>query len=364
MALFSTSHVSINAIGAAVPGKVNAIRDYDYITEKERAQVSATTGIEERRFAPENICTSDMGVELCKKLFEETGVNKDEIDILLFVSQSRDYILPNTACIIQDRLGLSKRCIAFDVPLGCSGYVYGISILSGMLSAAGGALRKAVMIAGDVSSYYLNYRDKSTYPLFGDAVSATLMSYNPDEKNPLQFNLQTDGSGYDALVIPDCGNRNGFTNETLIEKEYAGGIWRSKRNVWLDGMRIYQFTVTEVAYNIEDLLEKYKVNLDDIDQFVFHQANKIMNETVRKQLKVKPEKVQYSLRKFGNTSSASIPMTIVSESEHFKTGQKWLLSGFGVGLSWGSVLMHSNNIQILPLLEINYAQSDTAAVQP
>jgi 3-oxoacyl-[acyl-carrier-protein] synthase III len=355
MAIFSTSNVSVNAIGACVPQKVNYIRDYDWITEKERDQVTFATGIEERRFAPKRICTSDMAVDLCRKLFAETATDINEIDVLLFVSQSRDYILPNTACIIQDRLGLSKRCLAFDIPLGCSGYVYGLSVLSGMLSSAGGALRKAVMIAGDVSSFYLNYRDKSTYPLFGDAVSATLLSYNKNEKNPLQFSLQTDGSGYDALIIPDCGNRNDFSDETLVDKEY-NGIWRTRRNVWLDGMRIFQFTVTEVANNIEELLKHYEVEIDSIDKFILHQANKIMNETVRKQLRIKPEKVPYSLKKFGNTSSASIPLTIVTELIGQGQNQKWLLSGFGVGLSWGSLIMSADNIFILPLLEIDYAE--------
>ena len=151
MAIFSIGRVSIRSIAVAVPKQASYIRNYDWVTEKEREQIIKSTGIEERRFAPPGICASDMAIDLCKYVFEKTGINTSEIDILVFVSQSGDYILPNSACIIQNKLGLKKTCMAFDITLGCSGYVYGLSVVAGILSAAGGALRNALFIAGDVS---------------------------------------------------------------------------------------------------------------------------------------------------------------------------------------------------------------------
>ena len=354
MAVFSVKNVVVDHISAAAPKKKVLVEDYDWITAKERSDISAVTGIKERRFATAGVCTSDMGVELCNHLFTSSGIDRSEIDLLVFVSQSRDYILPNTACIIQDRLKLKKSCMAFDVPLGCSGYVYGMSIVASMLSGAGGSMRHALLICGDVSSEYLNYRDKSTYPLFGDAVSATILSYNEQAEHILSFNLQTDGSGYEALIIPDCGNRNAFKQESLIDIEYEPGSWRSKRNVWMNGLRVFEFTIAEVALNIKNLLKHRGLEIGQIEKVVLHQANKLMNETVRKQLKASPEKVPYSLSQFGNTSSASIPLTIVTEIKEQMKDELWALAGFGVGLSWGSMIMNAKQTHILPLLEIDY----------
>jgi 3-oxoacyl-[acyl-carrier-protein] synthase-3 len=353
MAFTKILNTKIAVIAAAVPKSITFTKDYEWMSESERIQLENTTGIKQRRNAKSGTCTSDLAVELCNYIFQKTGISKDDIDVLVFVSQSRDYILPNTACIIQNRVGLSKKCMSFDVPLGCSGYTYGLTILSSIISAAGGSMKRGILIAGDVSSGDMNYRDKTTYPLFGDAASATIVEYDAECAMPIYNNLQTDGSGFDSLIIPAGAARNKFTNESLIEREFSPGVWRNAKNVYLDGLKIFEFTIAEVADNITELLKKVPLNIENIDYYFLHQANKLMNETIRKQLRVKPEYVPYSLNEFGNTSSASIPLTIVCRAGNNIQNKTCVLAGFGVGLSWSSSLLKfSNTVEVLPLLEL------------
>jgi len=353
MAYLDIKNVIITSISAAVPNRIVKNADYDWITEEERKQVIDVTGVEQRRFAPRGICTSDIAVELTQSFFKNSKWQRDEVDLLVYVSQSRDYVLPNTACLIQNRLGLKKGCMAFDIPLGCSGYVYGLSVVCSLLEAGKGLLKKALLIAGDVSTYDLNYRDKSTYPLFGDAVSLTTIEYKQNAEGYITFNLQTDGGGFDALYIPDGGTRNNFNDDTFIDKEISPGIWRNKKNVVIDGGRVFQFTMIEVAKNIKELLTFTNKEIEKVDYFFLHQANKLMNTTIRKQLKQPDEKFPFSIAKFGNTSSASIPLTIVTNQKPIANRQV-VLSGFGVGLSWASAIMYQPSLEILPLLELNY----------
>lgn len=344
MAFLQIQNVKIKAIAAAVPDQIYNNLDYDWISLKEREVLIETTGISERHFSKSGTCTSDVAVYAAEKLINEINWDKDEIELIVFVSQSRDYVLPNTACLIQDRLKISKKCMAFDIPLGCSGYVYGLSVATSLVSH--GSIKKAILIAGDVASYDLSYTDKSAYPLFGDAVSITCLEYTGNKEDIFDFNLQTDGSGFEAIIIPDGGNRNNIIAESLEKKQYGEGIIRNRKNIFLDGMKIFEFTLREVAKNIKQLLGHLNKTTDDYDFYVFHQANKIMNETVRKQLKLESEKVPYSLEKYGNTSSASIPLTIVTRLNNQVNNQhlNYIFSGFGVGLSWASVAVKLDKI--------------------
>jgi 3-oxoacyl-[acyl-carrier-protein] synthase-3 len=344
MAILQIQNVKIKAIAAAVPDQVFHNKDYEWISLKEREILMETTGIRERRFTKSGICTSDMGIFAADKLISELEWNKNEIELLVFISQSRDFVLPNTACLIQSRLGLSKNCMAFDIPLGCSGYVYGLSVAASLLSH--GNIKNALLIAGDVASYDLSYTDKSAYPLFGDAVSVTALEYTGNNEDVFVFNLQTDGSGYEAIIIPDGGNRNNITEESLKQIQYEEGIIRTRRNIFLDGMKIFEFTLREVAKNIKQLLAFLNKTTNDYDYFIFHQANLIMNETVRKQLKLTEDKVPYSLENFGNTSSASIPLTIVTQLNQKANTENlnYIFTGFGVGLSWASVSVNLDKI--------------------
>lgn len=351
MALFSIPHIKLSGISACVPKRSESNLDYDWITEQERALLIKTTGIENRRIAAANLTTSDFCYTAAEKLIDELKWRKEEIEIIIFVSQSPDYLLPATAIILQDRLNLPKTALAFDISLGCSGFIYGLSTIASLMTNA--KIKKGLLLTGDVSSSSLNRKDKSTYPLFGDAGTATALEYD-ENAAPMFFNLQSDGAGYKTIIITDGGTRQQLTPESYIDVEIEKGIVRSRKNLVLDGLEVFNFSLREVGPNIKELLRSNSTEIENYDYFVFHQANKLMNETIRKKLKIEPEKVPYSLNKYGNTSSASIPLTIVSELSEKITNSTthFLLSGFGVGLSWGSVALKASNLICPPVIEL------------
>jgi 3-oxoacyl-[acyl-carrier-protein] synthase-3 len=349
MALFTKSNFKISGISACVPKNVEYNKDYKWVSEKERNDLIKRVGVEEKRVASKGITTADLCQVAAEKLIEGLGWKKEEIQLLVLVSQSRDYILPASACILQDKLGLPKSAIAFDVSMGCSGYTYGLSIVSNYVAHCG--IQKALLLVGDVSSM-TSYRDKTTYPLFGQAGTATAIEYS-EAFDESYFNLQTDGSGHKAIMIPAGGMRNYPTKKMFEFKSFGKGIIRNDLHVALDGYAVFDFSLREVAPNVRAILAYAGKKIEDIDFFIFHQANLLINETIRKKLKLDIEKVPSSLKKYGNTSSATIPLTIVSElSEKVSTRKlKMLFCGFGVGLSWGSVILELNKIYCPPVIE-------------
>ncbi len=350
MAVFAVPDVAVKGISAAVPATAADNNDFELLTEKERALFINTVGIRYRRIAPAQVTASDLCLHAAEKLLNDLQWNREEVKILVFVTQTPDYIIPNTASLLQQKLGLSKSCIAFDVNLGCSGYVYGLSIVGGLLQNMPGA--KALLLVGDISTATISMQDKSTAPLFSDAGSATALEFCKGSE--IYFNLQNDGKEYDDIIIPGGGYRNRFTEKQLQYTEYEKGISRNDLHMKLDGVKIFNFGLREVAPNVETLLAEKKIEKDHIDFFVFHQANLLMLESIRKKLKVAAEKVPYSLYDYGNTSSATIPLTMVARlNEILQAGKcKLLLSGFGVGLSWGSAYLETENIVCPKVIEI------------
>lgn len=346
MALFQSNNIALKGIAASVPKKVLYNKDYPYQSELEKTQFMKTTGIEQRRVVTEGTTASDLCLDAAEKLLSALQWDTREIKILIFVSQTPDYKIPCTATILQDKLGLDKSCLAFDVNLGCSGYVYGLSIISALLNQIKG---KGLLLVGDASSTCINYKDKTTAPLFSDAGSASALSYD-EEANAIKFNLQSDGSGHKAIITPDGGSRNPMTDESSQVDEATG---RSRSDMMLNGIEVFNFSRREVAPNITALLEHYSKSKSAIDYFVFHQANKLMNDMIAKKLELDKDKVPLSLKLLGNTGSASIPTTIVDQLSAELNLQKKtvLLSGFGVGLSWGSCLLDLENCVVLPLIE-------------
>ena len=350
MALIDLGGVKISGISAAVPQQKEFNIDYQWISVKERESLIKNIGVESRRVAAKGTTTSDLCVVAAEKLLSDLQWDKKEVEILIFVSQSRDYLVPTTACIVQDRLGLPHSCLALDIGLGCSGFVYGLSVIAGMMQS--GRIRKGLLMVGDISTLTTNYRDKSTYPLFGDVGTVTAVEFDPDA--PLmQFNLQTDGSGYKALIIQDGGARNVMSRRSFDVKKISQGIYRSRLHLELDGIEVFNFTLREVVPNIKSLLKESGKTLEDIDYVVFHQANRLINETLRKMLKLDPAKVPWSIREFGNTSGASVPLTmVVALGDQLRSGKtRLLLSAFGVGLSWGSAIVETDHICIPTLIE-------------
>jgi 3-oxoacyl-[acyl-carrier-protein] synthase III len=350
MAIFEIPDIRIAGISACVPKKTLSNHDYDWITEKERDQLIQMIGVETRHVAVPGQTTSDLCFQAAEQLFDKLGWDRGEINLLVFVSQSRDYIIPSTSAILQDRLKLPKTCMAIDINLGCSGYVYGLSVISSLMKTTG--VNKALLLVGDLSNVTSNYRDKSTFPLFGDAGTASALEVKPGFP-PMQFNLQTDGSGFDAIIIEDGGVRNIPGKSSFDEKQYGEGIYHSAMQISLNGIEVFNFSLREVVPNIKTTLKHFNRQLEEFDFLVFHQANRLINETIRKMLKVDPAKVPYSLRNFGNTSCSSVPITMVSQIREVLQDkpQKLLLSAFGIGLSWGTALIETDGMVVPELTE-------------
>jgi 3-oxoacyl-[acyl-carrier-protein] synthase-3 len=345
MAIFEISDVRIAGISACVPKKILSNKDYNWISQKERDLLIRTIGVETRHVAEPGQTCSDVCVQATEQLLAKLGWDRSEINLLIFVSQSRDYLIPSTSAILQDRLKLPTTCITLDINLGCSGYVYGLSVISSLMKTTG--LQKSLMLVGDISTVTSAYRDKSTYPLFGDAGTATALELKPGFA-PMQFNLQTDGSGYEAIIIYDGGGRNLTSKKSFNVKKYGDGIYRNRLQTALNGIEVFNFSLREVVPNIKTTLNHFHRSLDEFDFLLFHQANRLINETLRKMLKVAPERVPYSLKEFGNTSCSSIPLTMVSQIRDVLQDkpQKLLLSAFGVGLSWGTALIETDCIVV------------------
>ncbi|MGB3591801.1 MAG: ketoacyl-ACP synthase III [Nonlabens sp.] len=351
MALFTIPNIAIAGIASCAPKNKESNRDYDWITHEERELLIKTTGIVNRRVAAGGITTSDMCFKSAKRLIDGLQWKPEDIQVLIFVSQSPDYFLPATSVLLQNRLGLPKTTIAFDISLGCSGYVYGLSTISSLMAHAG--IKKGLLLAGDISTQSVNKKDKSTYPLFGDAGTATALIYDENSKG-FHFNLQSDGAGGNAIIIPDGGLRNPLTKASFKDEEMSKGIWRNKRNLELKGVEVFSFSITEVPPHLKALIDFAKVSSENLDFVVFHQANKLIIDTIQKILKLDDHQIPMSLHNYGNTSSASIPLTITSQIATRLENEDLQLAfcGYGVGLSWASVILNTSTIYCPALIEI------------
>lgn len=349
MAFLSVPNVRIAGIAAGVPKNIvsnlHPAENDMFSSEYTPEEFVATTGVEERRIS-ETLTTSDLCFAAAKKLIADLDWNKEDIEALIFVSQTADYIQPATACILQNRLGLSRDCFALDVSLGCSGWVYGLSTISSLCSH--GHIKKALLLAGDAKQ-----RIKHTYdPLFGWAGSATAVEYLPNSPE-LKFYFGTDGSGYDVLMIPDGGSRNQITSKSF-ELEVFEGKKINRLQPRMKGMDVFSFGISTVPKAIKNIADHYGFDYLDYDYFVLHQANLKMNDFIAKKLKLKKEKVPTNMRFFGNTSSASIPLIFVTELKNKVKGltTKHICCGFGIGLSWGVSALEMKDVVISDLVEV------------
>ena len=352
MAFQSFRNIKISGVAACVPENVEENSTLNlFQSPEEYDRFVATTGIERRRVVKNGLCSSDLCYEAAERLIEKLQWAKEDIDCLVFVSQTPDYILPATACVLQKRLGLSNECMAFDISLGCSGWVYGITVLASLLS--NGTCRKGLLLAGDTVTVTKSPRDKSTYPLFGDAGTATAVEFQEAEEGIVSY-LCTDGDGADTIMIRDGGFRHPFSKDSLVYKEYENGSVRNNLQSYLDGTSVFTFGISKDPNSVRRLLEYTGKNTEDIDYYIFHQANMLMNEKIRTKLKLPAEKVPYILKDYGNTSSASIPLTLVVRlKERLRNADLNIVAcGFGVGLSWGSVLFSTKSIVCCDLIEL------------
>jgi 3-oxoacyl-[acyl-carrier-protein] synthase-3 len=350
MAFFQIPDISIKGMAACVPkNEVKNIDLTDNFSAEELEKVISAVGIEKRRIASSDVCASDLCFYAADKLLNDLNIDRHTIDVLIFMSQTGDYKIPATAPILQERLGLSVETACFDIGLACSGYVYSLTTISSYLNLPN--INRALLLDGETFSKIVNPKDKTNALLYGDAGTATLIEKK--KGNLFSSLLQTDGKGWEAVYIKTGGSRNPLNDLSLEEKERPDGSLGNDMQVYMDGVDVFNFTMRVVPKSIKEILEKSNSSLEQIDKVIFHQANKFMTDFFVKKLKCPPEKVPYSLMKFGNTSSATIPLTIVSELKDWKSESKSvLLAGFGAGLSWGAVITDLADCYIADLIEL------------
>lgn len=345
MAFLEVKNIRIAGMSAGVPQNVVCNLDIENVSKDyDAASFVEVTGVKERHF--DELTISDLAVPAANRLIDNLGWQKSDIDGLIVVTQHGDYIVPATSCIIQDLLGLTKECLAMDISLGCSGWVYGLSAAASMMS--GGMIKKCLLISGDARR-----RVEFDDPLFGYAATVTALEYVVGEEG-FKFHLGTDGSGYDAIIIPDGGARNQITNSSFVPQEVDGRYYTPLQSR-MKGMDVFSFGITTAPKSVKKLAEHFGFDYLSYDYLVLHQANMKMNNMIAKKLKFEDSKVPSSMWDFGNTSSASIPLTIVARLKEVASQQNInvLCCGFGVGLSWGTVALNLNHVVVSDIVEVN-----------
>ncbi|MCT8954491.1 ketoacyl-ACP synthase III [Pseudomonas lundensis] len=338
------NNIRIKGVACSVPEQVEEVASLCGTFDAESVnKIIGSTGVE-RRHVVSDETSSDLCFSAAERLIQDLKIDRSTIDTLIFVSQTHDYTLPATACVLQERLGLSMQTAAFDIGMGCSGYVYGLWTASSFLS--GGGSKRVLLLVGDTISKIVSPTDRSVAALFGDAGTATLIDY--EEGAPvIPFVMGTDGRGAHNLIVPAGAyrDRNGSTSVTTEE-----GV-RGPFDLYMNGAEIFAFTLARVPALVSALQEANSESGKEIDKYVFHQANRFMLDHLVKRMKLPREKVVLDVKDVGNTSCASIPLAICLNQG--RTGGlisgRFLLAGFGVGYSWAGCIAEFDNVWISPL---------------
>lgn len=302
-------------------------------------KIYSKTGIQSRHIAKKDEFASDMAEKAVVKLFDEYNIDPKSIDFIMLCTQSPDYFLPTTACVLQHKLGLPTACGALDFNLGCSGFVYGLALAKSL--AVSGIGSNILLITSETYSKFIHPMDKSVRTIFGDGAAAVLVKGYEGEEKIGQFVLGTDGSGAENLIVPAGAMRYPKTQDTEIEYQDESGNTRTKSNLYMNGPEIFNFTIDVVPNLVNDILQKNNISLEDIDLFVFHQANKYILNYLRTKTKIPKDKFYINLEYTGNTVSSSIPIALKSALAEgkIKDGGSIMVVGFGVGYSWGGTVI-------------------------
>ena len=332
---------AVRAIKSFLPaGKLTNEQLAEEFGDWHAGQILSKTGVAVRGVAGANETASDLGVAAGQRLFDSGACAPEEIDFLLFCTQSPDYFTPTSACVMQDRLGLRTSCGAIDFNQGCSGYVYGLALAKSLIEA--GTASRVLLITADTYTKFINRRDRSIRTLFGDGAAATLVtSIETDTEMIGPLVLGTDGRGANEIIVPAGGLRCRPTSETAVEKEDDAGNWRSAQNLYMNGADVFSFALRTVPPAVEQLLQKSGLTMDQVDFFVLHQANKFILERLRGKMKIPAEKFWIDMENCGNTVSSTIPIALESaiEQKRIRPGDRVAVVGFGVGYSWGAAMI-------------------------
>ncbi len=325
----------IKAISYFLPEKV--VTNDDLVKEFPEwtvDKIAGKVGVTERHQAAENETAADMATQAAEKLFSEHSIDRSTVDFILLCTQSPDYFLPTSACIIQHKLQLSTSCGALDFNLGCSGFVYGLSLAKGLIAA--GIAKNVLLLTAETYSKHIHPLDKGNRTIFGDASAATLISIDGFASIE-NFSLGTDGRGAENLIVKKGGQRQSQAiNDTIVDES---GNLTSSDYLFMNGGEIFNFTSEAVPVLVEQVLAKNGLEKDDINLFVFHQANKYMMNYLRKLIEIEPDKFYFCLDKVGNTVSSTIPIALYEAQKEGKLVGNVLLAGFGVGYSWGATVL-------------------------
>lgn len=340
------NHIKITGVAAAVPTKKVCSDEYvERFSEETVRKLIASTGVKECYHAHEKQTSSDLAFSAAEHLLKEKNIDPKDIGILIFVVAYADYFTPASAMVLQKRLGLSQNCIAYDVNLGCSGVIYGLQTVASLLQCS--SAQKALLLVGDITSKVISPYDTSCI-LFGDAGGAILLE-KTDESAPMQFGLKSDGERFKALIVPGGGFRNPNASREMVV--WGDGNRRSDCNLYMNGTDVFSFTMTDVPALFKEFMEYYHVTAEEVDALVLHQPNAFILKHLAKKLKIPMDKVPLSLDRYGNTSGVSIPVTLC-DAYGMQNGKnlRLMLSGFGVGLSWGVATLSLDTDAVLPII--------------
>ena len=349
MAFFKFKNIKISCVSSAVPTQIVTGEDFhERFGEEAVRKFQESTGVKQFRKTKDHQTASDLCYAAAENIIKEKEVCRDEIGALIFIAHSTDYRRPATACVLHKRLGLGKDCVAFDVSLGCSAFVYGLNVVCSMMQNSD--INKALLLCGESLTKMTNPQDKSVAMLFGDGGSAILLE-KTEEEAEIAGILKTDGTGYKAIIAPAGGFRN--LNATTEDFVWPDGNTRTLYNTTMQGEDVFAFTISAVPRTVKEFFEKTGTTVDDYDCLAFHQANKFISQMLCKKLKVSPDKMPLCLDRYGNPSAPAIPMVMCDAyggSDEDKE-VNFLMCGFGVGLSWGVCSAMVNQKDILPMIE-------------
>ena len=298
--------------------------------------IYAKSGIETRHIAAVGETASDLGYHAATQLLKRAVVGTEEIDYLLYCTQSPDYFLPSGACILQERLGLGKHVGALDFNLGCSGFVYGLQLAKSLVVA--GAARNVLLVTADTYTKYIHPRDRTVRTLFGDGAAVTLIGASNSGGRLGEFVVGTDGRGAENLIVPQGGTRQRSSHQPPPESTDNAGCTRTSENLYMNGPAIFTFAISAIPKAVKTLMDKAELSVEQVDKFVYHQANQYMLEQLAKRGKIPEDKMLIDVQELGNTVSASIPIAIqrAVERGEIRSSHRLVLVGFGVGYSWAA----------------------------
>lgn len=351
MAFLDFKNVKIKGISAVVPKRIKKTAELPFFAPGEGERVAELTQVKEAHIVENGVCASDLCYEAAERLISELKWDKSEIDALYFVSQARDFLIPQTASILQDRLGLSEECIVMDFPFACQGFIYALSIAGSMMS--NGTIKKALLLIGETNSTIVSHHDKTAWPLHGDAGTATALEYD-ETAAPMQFHFGGDGSTHQYVYVPAGGARHPVTEKDLEMVEPTPGQKYNMTNCIMDGVSVFVVAISKTPRSAKKMIEHYGIDMEKIDYLLLHQANNLIDEKIIKKLKYDPNKVPMSLKKFGNTSACSIPLNIVSVIRDDIQGKRvdTVMSAIGAGLCWGSAHIELDHVVCPDIAEI------------